>query len=112
MADALDYSRKFSSKVVDDSATDDIFTLNQGLLRNLVILISNNTASPVTLDGWVIPSAGSAAAANQFLDDYSIGAKTHIEIAVPKMITGDKLTLQAGTASALTVFDHDSVVRV
>lgn len=110
MPDALSYGRLFSSKVISNSA-DDIFTLGSGVLRNLVILVANNTASTVTLDGWVIPSAGSAAAANKFLEDYSIAANTAVEIAVPKMITGDKLTLQAGTASALTVFDHDSVVR-
>lgn len=111
MPDALSYSRLFSSKVVDDAAEDDIFTLGSGVLRNLVIFVQNNTASTVTLDGWVIPTSGTSGAANKFLEDYSIPAKTGVEIAVPKMITGDKLTLQAGTASALTVFDHDSVVR-
>lgn len=111
MPDALSYNRLFASKVVSNSA-DDIFTLSAGVLRNLVILVTNSTGSPVTLDGWVIPTAGSAAQSNQFLSDFSIAANTSVEIAVPKMVTGDKLTLQAGTATALTVFDHDAVVRV
>lgn len=111
MPDALSYNRLFDSKVVSNSA-DNIFTLGSGVLRNLVILVTNSTASPVTLDGWVVPSEGSAAQANQFISDYSIAANSTAEIAVPKMVTGDTLTLQAGTANALTVFDHDSVVRV
>lgn len=112
MPDALSYSRLFSSKVVNNAAEDDIFTLSSGILRNLVILIANNTGGAVTLDGWVIPSGGSSAASNKFLEDYSIAANTHVEIAVPKMIAGDKLTLQASAAASLTIFDHDSVVRV
>lgn len=111
MPDALSYSRNFSSKVIANTA-DDIFTLGAGVLRNLVILVSNTTASPATLDGWLIPASGSAADANKFLDGYSIAANTHAEIPVPKMITGDKLTLQASASSTLTVFDHDSVVRL
>lgn len=111
MPDALSYNRLFDSKVVSNSA-DNIFVLASGVLRNLVILVTNSTASPVTLDGWVVPDGDSAAQANQFLSDYSIAAHTSAEIPVPKMFTGDTLTLQAGTATALTVFDHDSVVRV
>lgn len=111
MPDALNYSRNFASKVVANTA-DDIFTLSAGVLRNLVILVSNTTAIGVTLDGWLIPSGDSASDANKFLDGYSIAGNTHAEIPVPKMVTGDKLTLQAGAASALTVFDHDSVTRL
>lgn len=112
MPDALSYNRLFSSKIVNNAADDLIFTLSAGVLRNLVILIANNTGGAVTLDGWVVPTAGSTAASNKFLEDYSIAANTFVEIAVPKMITGDMLYLRAGTSSALTVFDHDSVVRV
>lgn len=112
MPDALNYSRLFSSKVINNAADDDIFTLTSGILRNLVILVANNTGSAVTLDGWVRPGAAASAASNKFLEDYSIAANTFVEIAVPKMIAADVLTLRAGTASALTVFDHDSVVRV
>jgi hypothetical protein len=112
MPDTLDYSRLFESKVIDDSAEDDIFAISSGTIRNLIIMLSNQTASPVTVDGWVIPSGGSSGAGNKFLEDYSIGANTFEEIPVPKMVAGDKLTLRAGTASALTVFDNDSVRRV
>lgn len=111
MADALDQTRKFESKVIANTA-DDIFTLAAGIIRNMTILVANNTAAPVTLDGWLIPAAGSAAAANKFLHGYSLAANIYEEIPIPKMITGDKLTLQAGTAAALTVFDKDSVARV
>lgn len=111
MANALDYNRNFESKVIANTA-DDIFTLAAGILRNMVVLISNDTASPVTLQGWVIPSGGSAAAANKFIATESIAANTSMQFGIPKMITGDKLTLQAGTASALTVFEDDAVVLV
>lgn len=112
MADSLNYGRLFASKIIDNASTDDIFTLSSGVLRNLVICVANQTGSAVTLDAYVVPSAGSPAAANQFLKTYSISANSFEEIPVPKMIGGDKLTLQAGTATALAVFDADSVVRV
>lgn len=112
MPDALDYSRKFASAVVDNVSEDDIFTLTTGVLQNLVICIANGTGSPVTLTGWVIPSGGSSAASNRFLYQYSIAANDSVLIPVPRMITGDKLTLQAGTGSALTVFDASGVTRV
>lgn len=112
MPDALDYKKLFASKVIDNASADDIFTLPSGVLRNLVVLVSNSDSSAVTLDGWVIPSGGSAATANKFLSSYSIAANTYVEIPVPKMTTGDKLTLQAGSANVLTVFDEDGVVRV
>lgn len=116
MPDALSYGRLFASKVINNAAEDDIFTMGSGsvpsgVLRNLVIFVQNSTAGTVTLDGWVIPASGTSATANKFLEDYSIAAKTGVEIAVPKMITGDKLTLQASAAASLTVFDHDSVIR-
>lgn len=112
MPDALDYSRKFSSEVIDNVAEDDIFTLTTGVLQNLVICICNQTASPVTLTGWVIPSGGSSGSDNRFMYNYSIAANDSVLIPVPRMITGDKLTLQAGTGSALTVFDASGVTRV
>ena len=112
MPDALSYSRLFASKQINNAADDLIFTLSAGVLRNLVILVSNTTAGAVTLDGWVVPTAGSTGASNKFMEDYSISANTPVEIAVPKMVAGDSLYLRASAATSLTVFDHDSVVRV
>ncbi len=103
MADALDYNRNFASKIVANTA-DDIFTLPAGVLRNLIITLSNTSASPVTISGWLIPASGSAANGNKFIPGESVGANATIDIAVPKMIAGDKLTLQAGTAAVLAVF--------
>lgn len=111
MPDALNYGRNFASKVIANTA-DDIFTLDSGILRNLVIYVNNITGSAATLDGWLIPASGSAASANKFLNGYSIAGNASAEIPVPKMIEGDTLTLQASTSNALTIFDHDSVTRV
>jgi len=111
MANSVDYNRNFASKVVANTA-DDIFTLTAGVLRNLVILLANNSASPVIVSGWVIPASGSAATANKFIPDESIAANTTLQIGVPKMIAGDKLTLQAGTAAVLTVFEDDAATIV
>ena len=110
MSDALTYTRNFESKVVSDSA-DDIFTLASGVLRNLTILVANTSASTVTLQGWLIPDGGSAATGNKFIPTETIAANTAAEYKVPKMVAGDKLTLQAGTASVLSVFEFDGVSR-
>jgi len=111
MANSIDYNRKFSSKVVA-ATPDDLFTLSAGVLRNMVLLLSNNSASPVVVSGWLIPSGGSAATGNKFIPDDSIEANSSLQVGVPKMIAGDKLTLQAGTADVLTVFEDDSATLI
>ena len=111
MADALDYARNFESKVVSNSA-DTIFTLAAGVIRNMTIRVSNTSGSPVTIEGWLIPDGGSAAVGNKFIPTESIAANSTADFHVPKIVTGDTLTLQAGTASVLSVFEVDAVTRV
>ena len=107
---ALTYGRQFASTELAATATS-IFTLSEGNIRNMTILLVNHTAGAITVTGHVVPSAGSVANSNMFISAESIGANSRLEVNVPQMIAGDDLQMFAGSASSITVHDLDSVIR-
>ena len=116
MATTLDYKAVlFDSQVVSNGSNDDLFTLDAGeSLDNCTLRFTNTTASPATVSAWCQASAGAEADGDQFLDAYSIPANDYRDIDCPRMVGGGdsaKLTITAGTGTAITVHQLSGIKR-
>ena len=107
---ALTYGRQFAAQELANTATS-LFVLSSGNIRNMTILLINHTAGAVTVTGHVVPSAGSVANSNYFMDAESLAAGERLEVNVPQMVAGDDLQMFASAANSITVHDLDSVIR-
>jgi hypothetical protein len=68
-------------------------------------IVTNTTASTVTLTLWLVPSGGAAADANKIADALSIAAgATYLcpELAGKRLDSGDALWAQASAATSLS----------
>ena len=107
---ALTYGKQFASQELSDSASA-LFTLDSGNIRNMTILLVNDTGSAVTVTGHVVPSGGSVANSNIFMDATSLAASERLEVNIPQISSGDSLQMFASAASSITAHDLDSLVR-
>ena len=113
---ALNYtSLLFNSAVVSNGTNDDLFTLSTGeSVDNCAVRFTNYTGTPATVSMWVQASAGTEADADKCLSDYSIPGNDYRDIDVPRMLGGGnsaKLTVTAGTATAITVAQISGLKR-
>jgi hypothetical protein len=112
MADALNYAQNFAGIELTTS-NQDIFTLSAGVLRNLVVTISNKTGSAATFTLYLVPSGGSAGDdGTNLYTAYSVPANDFVELSIPKMVANDKLVAAASANNALEMFENDGVGRV
>jgi hypothetical protein len=112
MPNTLDYNRRFAGLELTTS-NQTLFTLPQGVLRNLVATVSNKTGSPATVTVYLVPSGGTAGAdGTNIYTDYSIPANDYRELSIPKMIANDFLVATASVDNALEIFEGNGVVVV
>ena len=112
MADALDYSKQFPGTELTTS-NQTLFTLSSGILRNLVITLSNKTGSIAQATVYLVPSGASAGDdGTNLYASYSVPANDYRELSIPKMSTGDSLVAISSANDALEIFENDGTVRV
>lgn len=102
-------TKLFSTKVLTTS-TAKIFSLSEGqnaILENLVVLVANDTASAVDIDGHVFASGGTASADNKVIPTKSIPAHDYALLSIPVMSNGDELHMKASATPGVTV-SHES----
>lgn len=112
MADALDYTQNFAG-IELTTTNQTLFTLSSGILRNLVVTVTNKTGSVDSVTIYLVPSGGTAGDdGSNLYTSYSIPANDYRELSIPKMIAGDFLVAKAGANNSLEVFENDGTVRI
>lgn len=88
----------------------EIFDLNEttnSILENLVVMVSNDTASAVTVNGHVVASGGAASASNKVIPTKTVPANDYILVSIPVMSNTDELHMSASVTPGVTV-SHES----
>jgi hypothetical protein len=101
----ITYSQLFAPTVLTTSAAT-LFTapatLTTTLLRGGRIRFTNTTAGAVTVTAHAIPSGGSAAAGNMFLQAKSIAANDYLDTDVPMLGPGGFVQALASANTSVT----------
>lgn len=110
MANVLDYTRRFAGTELTTS-NQTLFTVATAtIIRNMVVMVSNKTAGPVTLTLYRVPSGGAAGDdGTAVYTGYSIAANSYSELPLPKLIAGDFIVALASANNSLEIHEADSV---
>ena len=108
---AIDKSKLFTSKQVDNAAADLLYTLaatpSSNKLIGAKLRFTNTTGAGVTIQAW----AGSAATvAFEFIGTQTIGANSSLDVVAPVLVASEKIYAQAGAATSITVHDMGGTI--
>lgn len=99
-------SRLFAPEIIDNAAADELFTVPSTpatlLLINGRLRFINYSAAAVTIKAWAVPSGGSEGDDNIMLDTTSIAAHGFLDVDIPQLAAGGKVSAQAGAATSIT----------
>lgn len=77
---------------------------------NVRVRFTNTTAGAVSVTAYGIPSGGSAAAGNQFLNAVSIAGNAYLDVDVPALGPGGFMQALAGAVTSITVHQLNAVL--
>jgi hypothetical protein len=103
----ISYSALFAPTVLTTSAAT-LFTApstpTTTLLRGGRMRFTNTTGGAVTVTAHAIPSGGSAAPGNMFLNAKSVAANDYLDIDIPILGPGGFVQALAGANTSITAF--------
>lgn len=110
---ALTFSRLFAPTVLGTTETT-LYTCPASPASNVIkngrVRFTNTGSTAVTVTAHAVPSAGSAAAGNCFLNAESIAANAHLDVDFPSLSAGDVLSALASAATSVTATEIGGVL--
>ena len=80
------------------------------VVKNGRIRFTNTSGAVVTVTAYAVPSAGTPAAGNTFLNTYPISGNGYFDIDLPTLASGDTLQALASAATSITVHEIGGVI--
>jgi hypothetical protein len=110
---ALTFSRLFAPTVLGTAETT-LYTCPASPASNVIkngrVRFTNTSGAAATVTAHAVPLAGTAAAANCFLNAESIAPNAHLDVDFPTLAAGDVLSALASAATSITATEIGGVL--